>query len=83
MAEAAANGSAVAGKTAMAVVVSYIAFLGLLGFINSTLSWLGGRVGHAELNFGVSAFGKSGVFIQMTRRQNFDAMAEIDWTIFR
>ena len=53
MTEAAANGSAVAGKTVVAVVVNYIAFLGLLGFINATLGWFGGRVGYPELSFDV------------------------------
>lgn len=60
MAEAIANGSAVAGKTVMAVLVNYIAFLGLLGFINSTLSWLGGRVGFSELSFGVRFLSEKG-----------------------
>ena len=43
--EASANGATVAGKTVVAVVVNYIGFLGLLGFINATLKWIGGNVG--------------------------------------
>jgi len=49
--EAGANGATVAGKTVVAVVVNYIGFLGLLGFINAFLSWIGKNVGFAELSF--------------------------------
>ncbi|ELU12189.1 hypothetical protein CAPTEDRAFT_123339 [Capitella teleta] len=51
--EAGANGATVAGSTVVAVVVNFIAFLGLLAFINATLSWAGGRVGFPELSFEV------------------------------
>jgi len=49
--EAGANGATVAGKTVVAVVVNYIGFLGLLGFINAFLSWIGQNVGFADLSF--------------------------------
>ena len=51
--EAGANGASVAGQTVVAVLVNFLAFLSLLTFINTTLSWLGGRVGYAELSFEV------------------------------
>ena len=51
--EACANGATVAGKTVAAVMVNYIAFLGLLAWINATLAWLGERVGYPELSFEV------------------------------
>ena len=51
--EACANGASVAGKTAMVVVVNYIAFMALLAWFNATLSWLGGRVGNPDLSFEV------------------------------
>ncbi|CAD5122328.1 unnamed protein product [Dimorphilus gyrociliatus] len=49
--EAAANGAGIAGKTVMAVVVNMLAFISMLGFINSTLAWLGNRVGIVQLSF--------------------------------
>lgn len=52
--EAGASGASVAGSTVVAVVVNFIAFLGLLAFINATLSWFGGRVGYPELSFEVN-----------------------------
>lgn len=54
MFEAAANGSAVAGRTVMTVVVNYISFMSILYFVDATLSWFGGRVGFPELSFEVS-----------------------------
>ncbi len=54
MFEAAANGSAVAGKTVLNVVVNYISFMSLLAFVDATLWWIGERVGFSGLTFGVS-----------------------------
>ena len=54
MVEAAANGSAIAGRTAFTVVVNYISFMSMLAFIDATLSWIGERVGYPEVSFGVS-----------------------------
>ena len=53
MFEACANGATIAGKTVAAVMVNYIAFLGLLAWINATLAWLGDRVGYENLSFEV------------------------------
>jgi len=49
--EASANGASIAGKTVATVVVNYIGFLGLLGFINAFLTWFGMNVGFSELSF--------------------------------
>jgi len=46
--EASANGATIAGATVVAVVVNYIGFLGLLGFINATLRWIGTNVGFED-----------------------------------
>ena len=51
MFEACANGASVAGKTAAIIVVNYIAIISLLAWLNATLNWLGGRVGHSEFSF--------------------------------
>ena len=52
--EAAANGAAVAGKTVGTVIINYIAFLGLLAWINAILFWLGDMVGFPYLSFEVN-----------------------------
>ena len=54
--EACANGASIAGKTVAAVIVNYIAFLGLLAWVNATLAWFGERVGYDNLSFEVSFF---------------------------
>ncbi len=54
MFEAAANGSAVAGKTALNVLVNYISFLSLLAFLDASLYWAGERVGFSGVSFGVN-----------------------------
>ena len=57
--EAAANGSAIAGRTVMTVVVNYISFMSILYFVDATLGWLGGRVGYTDLDFEVRNFLKA------------------------
>ena len=51
--EACASGASVAGKTVGAVLINYIAFISILAFLNSTLSWLGSMVDYPELSFEV------------------------------
>ena len=51
--EAGANGAAIAGKTALTVIIDYIAFLAVLSWVDAALSYFGARVGHPELSFEV------------------------------
>ena len=53
--EAGANGAAVAGKTVVAVVVNYIAFLALLSWVDAVLWYFGSRVGYDDLSFEVKS----------------------------
>ena len=54
--EAAANGSSIAGKTVMTVVVNYISFMSMLAFLDAGLGWFGDRVGYSEISFEVLRF---------------------------
>lgn len=51
--EAASNGAIDAIKVVASVAASLIAIIGLVAFLNETLSYLGGRVGYPELSFQV------------------------------
>ena len=51
--EAASNGAMAAVKVVASVAANLIAILGLLAFLDATLSYLGGRVGFPELSFQV------------------------------
>jgi nucleoside permease NupC len=53
--EASANGAAVAGKTATAVLLNYISFIAFLYWVNATLDWIGDHVGFDGLSFEVRA----------------------------
>ncbi|CAH1786313.1 unnamed protein product [Owenia fusiformis] len=49
--DAASNGAVITIKLISHVVVNIIAFSGLMTFVNAALSYIGGRVGLAELSF--------------------------------
>jgi pyrimidine nucleoside transport protein len=49
--EAASNGAIDAIKVVASVAANLIAILGLIAFLNATLSYIGHRVGYSELNF--------------------------------
>ena len=52
--EAVSVGAVGAVKLIANVVVNLVAFVAILAFLDATLSYFGGRVGHPELSFGVS-----------------------------
>ena len=51
--EAAANGAMLAVKLVSGIAACLIAFLGIVGFVNGVLAWLGAMVGIQNLNFKV------------------------------
>lgn len=51
--EAAANGATSAVALVANIVVNVIAFLALLAFFDSVLSWLGGMFDYPQLSFSV------------------------------
>lgn len=51
--EAASNGASASIGLVANIAANLIAFLAILGFINSALSWLGGMVGYPEVTFQV------------------------------
>ena len=54
--EAAANGAMLAVKLVSGIAACLIAFLGIVGFVNGVLAWLGAMVGIQNLNFKVSLY---------------------------
>ena len=79
--EAAANGSMLAGKTMVAVVVSFISFLGMLAFVNATLGWFGSRVGYDDLTFEASISIVHLCFFQCLQYSWMDSNAK--WTLIK
>ncbi len=53
--EAASAGASAAIKIVANVIANLIAFISMLHFLNSTLTWFGNRVGIEELTFEVRA----------------------------
>ena len=51
--EAASNGAIAAIKVVASIAANLIAIMGLIAFLNATLSYLGARVGFPELSFQV------------------------------
>ena len=54
--EAAANGAMNAIKLVAGICACLIAFMGIIGFVNATLAWLGSRIGKPELSFQVRKY---------------------------
>lgn len=52
--EAASSGASASIGLVANIAANLIAFLAILGFINSALSWLGGMVGYPEVTFEVT-----------------------------
>ena len=53
MIQAASIGAGMAASAIGVIIVNIIAFMALIEFINQSISYFGGRLGYAELNFQV------------------------------
>ena len=53
MIQAASIGAGMAASAIAIIIVNIIAFMALIEFINQSISYFGGRLGYAELNFQV------------------------------
>ena len=53
MIQAASIGAGMAASAIAVIIVNIIAFMALIEFINQSISYLGGCLGYAELNFQV------------------------------
>ena len=53
MIQAASIGAGMAASAIGVIIVNIIAFMALIEFINQSISYLGGRLGYAELTFQV------------------------------
>ena len=76
--EALSVGATIAIKLIAYVVVNLIAFVAVIAFLDAVVAYLGGRVGHPELNFQVSRLKIlliQGIFMMLFHRLLYGILA--------